>query len=782
MAKWLSGMMLMGVALAGPLLAQEEVPTPQSHLGFQPGENRQLANWDELSSYYDALAASSPRVQIDTLGMTTKGRPFVMLIITGEENQSRLEELREVNLKLADPRTISGPEELARLQAEGRTVVLITQQVHSNETATGQMAPLLAHWVATSEEPRAQEIRENVILLHIPSLNPDGTQWTSDFYMEWMGTPYEGNPSLPFLYHYYAGHDNNRDWFSFNLQETQLTLTGAYHPWRPHIVHDVHQMGGTGARIMVPPFVDPYDPNVDPRVTAGTNRLGAAIASELIAEGKRGVVVNAQYDAYSPARKPPHYRGAVRILSETARNRVAVPETLTLEDLTPRIGFDPQKRSWNFPDVWPGGVWDFPQQVDYMASAAKALLTDAARNRDYWVSNFQQINQNAVDRWAEWWPLAWVIPAEQEYQPGLETVLRILTTGDVEVRRAQDGFTAAGRRFSAGDYVIRLDQPMASFANTLLQRQEYPDLREYPGGPPQRPYDVTAHNLPLMLNIEAFPVEEPVQISLSDPIPLFEQSYTLPEGLTGAGAPRVGVYKGWRESMPSGWTRWMFDMHGLQYDTLNNADIQAGDLRGSFDVLLFESQPAAEIVDGYPPGTIAPDFVGGLGDAGVEAIREFVRDGGHLIAIEQSTDFAIQTFGLQIRSAIDDIPTADFYIPGSILSVEMVGTHAITEGLGPNHPVWYWGAGDRQFSRAFRVEDPRAQVLARYASGDPVLAGWVLGGRLIAELPALVEARVGQGSITLFGFAPNYRGQMVGTWPFLFNALQASGEPRVDGR
>src|SRR5690606_18358537 len=173
--------------------------------------------------------------------------------------------------------------------------VLLTSHVHSTEVGSGQMPANLVYRLATSEDPEVLQILDRVILLVIPSLNPDGTELLSNWYRQYLGTDFEGtNP--PELYHPYIGHDNNRDWYAFTQVETQLTVERAHNVWRPMIVHDVHQMGATGARMFVPPYVEPFEPNVDPLIIAGINQLGSYMAAELITERKAGVVTNAQSD------------------------------------------------------------------------------------------------------------------------------------------------------------------------------------------------------------------------------------------------------------------------------------------------------------------------------------------------------------------------------------------------------------------------------------------------------------------------------------------------------
>ncbi len=766
------------VLLVASAAAAQTVPTPRSFFGFDIGTDRKLATWEQLSSYYARLAQASPRVTIDTLGRATRGQPFVMLTVTSPENHARLAELRDINLRLADPRRIASDAELQSLIERGKTVVLITQNIHSTEVGSGQMAANLLYRLASSNDVKVREILDNVILLHIPSLNPDGTQWVTEWYMNTVGTPSEGT-SPPWLYQFYVGHDNNRDWYAFTQVETELTITKAHNAWHPQIVHDVHQMGGNGARIFTPPYIDPAEPNIDPALIAAVNQLGMYMAAELIGSGKRGVVSNGIYDMYTPARAYQHYHAGARILTETASANLATPVTVPASALGPGRGYDASKPSWNFPAPWPGGAWTLGNIVDYQESAALALLTNAARQRRFWLENFYQIGKRAVDRWPSW-PRAWVIPSGQANRTGVDAVLRILRLADVEVHTASAAFTAAGRTFPAGSFVVPMTQPYASFAQTMLERQRYPDLFDYPGGPPSRPYDVTAHTLPLLMDFEAVPVTDAINVALSpQPIPTPSVRYEAP-GLTGRGAPRMAIYKGWAEDMPAGWTRWVFDQHRLRYDTLHDARMRAGNLRRDYDVIVFQDQSARSIRNGL--GDRYPEqYRGGIGDAGLAALRTFVEQGGRIVAIEEATEFAIELFGLQIGNAVQGLRPQDFYIPGSILRLNVNAAHAIGRDVrGPASTAmsvacpscvqtiaWYWPS-----SRAFDVRDPNMTVIARYGDGDPRLSGWVLGAEHIAGKPALVEARVGRGSVVLFGFQPNYRGQTIATFPLLFGSMK----------
>ena len=751
------------LALVVPALAAQSVPTPRDHFGFDIGEDRSLANWDQLTNYYQDLASSSSRVSYESLGETVSGNPFVMLTITSPENHARLDELREIQMKLADPRTISGEAELERLLDMGKAVVMITHGIHATEVGGSQSAARLAYHMASSNDEKVQEILDNVIFLQIPSLNPDGLQWVANWYNEHVGTEFEAAP-MPWLYQFYVGHDNNRDWYAFTQNETIMTVA-AQNSWHPQIVHDIHQMGATGARIFFPPYIEPWEPNIDPALTMAVNQLGAYMAAEVTSQGKAGVVINAQYDAFTPARAYMHYHGSARILSETASARLATPITISPDQLGPGRGFDASKRSWNFPNPWKGGDWGLPDITEYQFSGAMALLTNAAKNRRYWLENFHGVTDRAVEKWDEW-PDAWIIPGGQENQTGVQYALRSLVLADVEVHASEGAFTIDGMTFPSGSYVVPMNQPWAGFANSMFEIQHYPDLREYPGGPPLRPYDVTAHTFGYLFDFETVAIDGDIGVGLSDPIDAPDFDFQLPDHLSGSDAPRVAMYKSWQEPMPAGWQRWVFDQYEMQYDTLHDANIRGGDLQ-DYDVLIFQAQSPNSITSGYREGQLPLEYTGGLGEQGVAEVQAFVENGGRVIAIEAATGFVSDLFDLEVSNATAGLSNTDFYIPGSILRLELDGASEINEGMSSEVSSWYWRS-----SMAFDVDDPRVRVAARYGSGDPLLSGWVLGGDYIQGEPAILEADIGEGSVVLFGFQPNYRAQTVVTWPLLFNAIR----------
>ena len=437
-------------------------------------------------------------MSVEEVGKTTEGRPFVIATVTSEANHARLEEIRRTNARLADPRGL-GDEEAERLVQSGKAIVAMAYSIHSTEVGGTLAALRLLHRLAASDDERVRAMLDATVLLVIPSHNPDGTDIVSEWYRKQLGTPFEGT-APPVLYHPYVGHDNNRDWYMFTQQETLLTLRHLHQRWHPQIFHDVHQMGARGARLFVPPYTDPWEPNVDPALTAAVGALGSHVASRLTSAGRSGVVTGAIFDAWTPARAYPHTHGGVRILSETASARIATPLEVKPQELEGRGSeYDPRSASSNFPAPWPGGTWRLADIVETQLQASLAILEHAAQNREHWLRTALVARRNAVARRE---PFAFVIPPAQADASAVRRLVEVLRLGEVEVERAQAAFVAGERRYPAGSLVVRLQQPASGFAKTLLERQRYPERREYAGGPPKAPYDVTAHTLPLLLGVE----------------------------------------------------------------------------------------------------------------------------------------------------------------------------------------------------------------------------------------------------------------------------------------
>ena len=302
---------------------QAAVPTPASHFGHEIGVDRKLLDWDQVVSYFQALAATSDRIRVEELGKTVEGRQFIAATIAEPETLQHLDRYREIQRRLADPR-ITSEAEAEPLIAEGKTVVLLTCSIHSTEVASTHTAVEFAYRLLTEDKPRFRAVLHHTILLLVPSLNPDGVDLVTRWYRRTLGTANEGT-SPPGLYHHYVGHDNNRDWYMFTQPETRLTVAKLHNVWHPQIVYDVHQQGEYASRIFVPPWLDPIEPNVDAILAQEMNMVGTAMAADLTAAGKKGVAIHAAYDFWTPARHYQAFHGGLRILTESASAKLATP-------------------------------------------------------------------------------------------------------------------------------------------------------------------------------------------------------------------------------------------------------------------------------------------------------------------------------------------------------------------------------------------------------------------------------------------------------------------------
>jgi hypothetical protein len=512
--------------------ALAQIPSPEQHLGFRVGEDRKLADWEQVTGYFRKVAVADPaRLRLEELGKSTLGKPFVALTITSPDNMQKLARYLQIQQRLADPRGLSDAD-AEKLIGEGKAVVLMTCTVHSTEVASTQTALEYVYKLLTEDTPQHRDILNNVIFLLVPSLNPDGQDLVVKWYRKYVGTPFEGTQPVE-LYHPYVGHDDNRDWYMFTQVESQLTVSKLHNVWHPQVVYDVHQMGANAARLFVPPFLDPIDPNVDPLLVQQTNALGTAMAADLASAGKNGVAVNAMYDFWSPARHYQAYHAGLRILTESASARLASPARVRFEDLDSNaLGYNAKRASWNFPDPWRGGDWHLRDIVDYQLIAYESLLAHVAHGREQYVRNFYRMGKRAAERSSA--PFAFIVPPDQRDPAAAVKMLNTLRFGMVEVQRARQEFTADGAPYPAGTYVVLLAQPYGSYAKTLLERQHYPDMREYPGGPPKRPYDVTAQTLPLLMGVNAVQVERPFKAELDkiDKIELPRTKLAAPDGKT----------------------------------------------------------------------------------------------------------------------------------------------------------------------------------------------------------------------------------------------------------
>ena len=799
-----------------------DVTTPEEHLGRPVGGDFTLADWPEVSSYFHKLDGESARVETVKVGESTEGRDFLLSIISSPRNLKDLDAIRENARLLADPRGAS-EERLEEAVREGKVVLFISCAMHATECASPQFAMEFAHLLATSENELWQRVREDVVILLAPTLNPDGLDHVTSWYRENVGTPYEGAGLLK-LYQYYSGHDNNRDWFMLTQAETQIVTELLYKVWHPQIYWDVHQQGSTKERLFVPPFRDPLNPNLDPSIITGIDILGTRALFDLTRAGFTGVSSGVSYDMWwnGGNRNVPVRHNIIGLLTEAASAKLASPIFLEKSKLSAPGDLDHYAPSNRFPNPWPGGWWRIRDIIDYELAFADSLLASAARERELWLSNALEASKRALKEGAEEPPLAWVLPSTNRDPFAVERLTDTLIRGGVEVHVAEAEVSADGRSWPAGSIVILREQPYGAHVKDLFEVQRYPEGKA--------PYDVAGWTLPILLGVHrvelmTLPEGELREVATAaDAVAGFAGDPRATEGaiasadsgawseilrldkeaagrsfvtsgeraglvvsdardgeesVTLSSGSRVGVYSPWRGSMDEGWMRYVLDTFGVEYRSVKNEMLRAGSIDDFLDVLVIPSISGGQLDDGRSPGSVAPRYTLGLDPEGAVAVEEFVREGGTLITVGSSSQWAIDLFELPLVDVTRGDDAGEFSCPGSLLRT-IPEESPITAGLPSSIGVFFsrssaWRAmtaGEREEARRGEAE---LSTLLSYAPSRLLLSGYCKEPETIEGRAAWVQASHGEGEVHLFGFRPQYRGWSQATFPLLFRAILFAG-------
>lgn len=863
----------------------DEIPTPEKFLGFRVGEDKKLARWEKIVEYTRIVANLSGRVRFRELGKTTNNNPFILLEISAPDTIKNLDRFKQLERKLYFQGGAPTDADRDEIFHSGKAVVLVTCNIHSTEIGSSQMVLELVHRLATEESPLVNKILDNVIFLLVPSLNPDGQIIVTDWYNKNVGTEYESSP-LPWLYHPYVGHDNNRDMYMFTQKESQLAARLLWHDWFPSVWLDEHQMGSQGARIFVMPATDPINQNVHPLIYRWNGILGQAQAAALETAGKEGIIYNSTYTNFWQGAMAwsGWWHNQVGLLTEVASVRVASPieqrkaQPGRTATPVPEEDFQTQQRRQmenpteplppprditprtEYPRPWMGGKWTLRDIVDYELIATMALLETAADQRESLLKQIYEVNRATVEAGTKGDPAAVVIPVDKQHdsREACHLVERLQMAG-VEVSRADAEFEADGKKYAAGTFVIPMNQVFARYAKDLLEKQSYPEVRRSPNSPPELPYDVTAWSLGMQMGVETRFIKKPLppgmKLTKLDTAPKpagevrgegarFSFSYDgadsaiavnrlLKAGVqtdilllssnekprvSGVGAPReilqslsrdlglliqmapgaedkssksarstdkmlplatlrlqtprVGLYQSWTANMDEGWTRWVLEQYEFPYATLHNADVKAGKLREKFDAIILPDQQPRDILNGFDFKSVRQEYRDGIGEEGVEALREFVRSGGTLITMGASCDLAIDKFPIPVRNLKRGLTRDQHFAPGTIVRIQVDTSNPLGFGM-PSESFGFYN-NSPFFALVEGFSSQKASVVARYPNSDVVASGWLKGEELMAGHAALVSIETNPGRIVLFGLRPQSRAQTHATFPLLFNALNWS--------
>jgi hypothetical protein len=778
-------------ALTAVLHAQVSVPTPESVLGYKPGADFKLTTYDESLAYFQKLDAASDYVKLVNVGKTTQGRDWYIALISTPQNLAQIDKYKDIARRLALVKGLSD-EQARQLSREGKAIIHIDGGLHSTEVAGQEHTMQLAYnLVAKPAEVENARILNEVIFVLWFSLNPDGQNMVAKWYRQNLGTSYEVSP-MPWLYQEYVGHDNNRDGYMNNMIESRVINKAMQEYW-PQVMYNHHQVAPFPSRIWIPPFAEPISAQVHPLMWRWVNVFGTSMAAYLDQHGMPGAMHRGRFDDWYPGfiDHVNSFRNTISFLTETALYRYATPRYYTIDEF-PRDKQDLRAEVF-YSSPWKGGWWRLKDAVDYMTGASMAVLNTAAKNREEILYTRYQAGRDTVDRYTKEPPFAYVIPRDQKDLPTAALLVEKMMLAGLEVQETTDPVRFNGIDYKSGSWVISMDQPFARLAHELFEVQKYPEL-------PEGPYDVTGWTLPMQMGVEAVAVTIPLDAQakakmrrLSGGAPqignvpvTMEQNQrfkVINEALAAgqkpdaklhppAKAPRIGVYRPWAASMDEGWTRWLLEQFKFPYTNLYNADVQAGHLKERFDVIVIADMSQRVILEGHQPGTIEGRYAGGIGQAGVDELRDFVTAGGTLVTMNNSSQFAIEKFNLPVTNVLNGLRPADFNCPGALLRVEIPDTaHPLVAGAGKLATVMFERGPAFETKAGFR-----GKVLASYPKEtSPLMSGFISKPDKIQGKAALLDVQLGSGHIVMIGFRSQWRGQPHGTFKFLFNALYYFG-------
>jgi hypothetical protein len=505
--------------LATPLAGQAPLVAPEQALGFGVGADYQLATYSQLHRWWEQLATASPRMVLDTIGMTAEGRPQVMAILSSPANIARREHYRQISEQLARGRV---DEPTARALADsGKAIIWIDGGLHATEVLGATQLMEVVWQFVTQDDPETRRILDDVIILAVHA-NPDGMELVSSWYMREADTLQRSLSMLPVLYQKYVGHDNNRDLYRNAQAESRNMSRVMYTEWYPQIMYNHHQTGPAGSVMFAPPFRDPFNFVYDPMLVTGLDFVGDAMHRRFTAEGKGGTVSRdaASYSTWwnGGLRTTAYFHNIIGLLTETIGSPTPMQVPLRLERQLPSSG-------QALPVAW--GDWRFRQSVDYSMTANRAVLDLASRYRESLLFNIWRMGRNSIERGStDTWthdpslidaaraaaegktgreataameavlrdparrdPRAYIIPAGQPEIGNALDFLDAMRISGVEIWRATAPFSHGGLRYDAGSFVIPAAQAFRPHVLDMFEPQDHPTDLQYPGGPPKAPYD-----------------------------------------------------------------------------------------------------------------------------------------------------------------------------------------------------------------------------------------------------------------------------------------------------
>lgn len=875
----------------------QNVSAPKSHFGFNIGDNYKLTTYTATEAYLKKIAAESNKVKLVSIGNTEEGRNQYMMIVSSPENLKNLQKFKSISQKLARAEGLSDAE-ARQLAMEGKAVVWIDGGLHATEVVGIHQWIQSIYELITRNDEETKKILKETIILFVHA-NPDGHELVSNWYMRNTDTLKRTTSFLPRLYQKYIGHDNNRDFFMMNMQESKNISRQQYIEWMPQILYNHHQTGPAGTVVAGPPYRDPFNYVYSPLLITSLDAIGAAMSSRLNAENKPGYTMKGG-SVYSTwwnggLRTTAYYHNIVGILTEIIGSPTPYKIPLVPQRLIPNSGLP-------FP-IAPQN-WYFKNSIDYSVSLNYAVLNYASRhkdevllnmykmgkasinagNKDYWtlspnkvellneqlkaekrdmrvdsiaMMNYSKIyeNKNLRD------PRAYIIPINQSSTA--ISFINILIQSGIKVERATKNFSVGGKNYAAGSYIVKTNQAFRPHVLDMFDPQDHPNDFQYPGGPPIRPYDAAGWTPAYTMGIEFDRILENIEgpfetieygtvqkplgklisiaskttapsyrisssenlgfVAVNDLLKMgavvtknkngfyingatvnnsvilklvnelgvqIDEVETIPTDATKINKLKIALWDRYGGSMPSGWLRWIFEQHHFDFKNIFAKEIDAGNLKEKYDLIVFVDGAIPSLVPGerspYQENDpkldeIPSEFhamVGNIStDKSIPALKSFLEAGGKIVTIGSSANLAYH-LKLPVKNALvemsngkeKNLPGEKFYIPGSILELTVNTNESANWGMKEKADVYF------NMSPVFNLQigavaNNELKPLAWFSSEKSLRSGWAFGQAYLKDGVAAFEAKVGNGKLFVFGPEITFRGQTHSTYKMLFNQL-----------
>jgi len=532
-----------------------KITTPKQALGFNIGDDYQVANYTQLEAYWMKLAAESDRMKLVDIGLTAEGRHQYMAIVTSPENLKKLTRYQEISQRLAQAEGLTEAQARALAQ-EGKAVIWIDGGLHASETVGSQQLMEMVYQMVSRTDPETMRLLNDVIGLYTLA-NPDGQELVANWYMREKDPLKRSMSNLPRLWEKYIGHDNNRDSMTSNMAETTNMNRQLYIEWNPQIMYNHHQSGPAGEVIFIPPFRDPINHNLDGLIPLGIQAVGTALHTRLVSQGKggSGMRTQANYDTWwdGGMRNTATYHNTIGILTEIIGNPTPmkiplVPERqLFLSDIPLPIA--PQ-------------TWHYRQSIDYEIENNRAMFDYASRNKEDLLYNIYRMGMNSIEKGnRDSWtitpkriaaleeaaaklggaggrrgggaaaggdsaggtqtasvptelyekvlhdpafrdPRGYVMPSDQPDFATATTFINSLLKNGITVLKATTSFQVAGKNYPANSYIVKSAQAFRPFVRDMFEPQDHPNDVRYPGGPPIPPYDIAGWTLAMQMGVQ----------------------------------------------------------------------------------------------------------------------------------------------------------------------------------------------------------------------------------------------------------------------------------------